>query len=225
VTKERYRKNIAAGLCGRCGQTAIIGETSCQRCKDKNKAVKEERVKAGLCTACSNLAKPGKIHCQVHLDMKNKNARIRQTKLIKQGLCRRCYAPVSDRNKVYCNSCAESSRLRHKEWHFNLKLQIIKGYGGRCSCPGCEITTPEFLTLDHINNDGSKLRKLFGNKKIGASLYQRLIKERFPKDTYQLLCFNCNSAKSFFGRCPHMAQVNFSIAEEGESKCQLAAIA
>lgn len=91
--------------------------------------------------------------------------------------------------------------LEHKRaLNRNLKEQVIIGYGGSCVC--CGEMTYEFLTIDHKNNDGNKERKIRGHSVRGYGFYLWLIKQGFP-DSYQLLCFNCNAAKAFFGRCPH----------------------
>jgi len=84
-------------------------------------------------------------------------------------------------------------------------MDLIKAYGGKCAC--CGISEPEFLTIDHINNDGGIERAQFGPKgKIGggtAKIYRLLLDRGYPKDNYQLLCFNCNIARSLFKICPH----------------------
>jgi 5-methylcytosine-specific restriction endonuclease McrA len=76
-----------------------------------------------------------------------------------------------------------------------LKKKIIEAYGGKCAC--CGESTYEFLTIDHINGRDK------GDKLMGAALYRALKNQGFPKDNYQLLCFNCNSAKGLYGQCPH----------------------
>ena len=79
-----------------------------------------------------------------------------------------------------------------------LRAQVIEAYGGRCAC--CGETTPEFLSVDHINNDGGQHRR---NGLSGPRFYRWLKATGFPKDAFTLLCFNCNCAKGFFGGCPH----------------------
>lgn len=88
---------------------------------------------------------------------------------------------------------------RRRAANGRLKRDVVTAYGGRCAC--CGETTPEFLTIDHIYNDGKKHRKEVGGS--GTKLYQWLRKHGYPKDRYRLLCFNCNCARSLFGLCPH----------------------
>jgi hypothetical protein len=77
------------------------------------------------------------------------------------------------------------------------KSEAISLYGGKCSC--CGEIQREFLTLDHINNDGASQRKELGN---GVTFLRYVLKER-PKDL-TVLCFNCNCAKGVYGTCPHL---------------------
>ncbi len=58
-----------------------------------------------------------------------------------------------------------------------------------------------FLTIDHINNNGAEGKILFNNNMY--AFYNFLIKKSFPTDDYQLLCYNCNCSKGFYGKCYH----------------------
>jgi hypothetical protein len=77
-----------------------------------------------------------------------------------------------------------------------LRKETLEAYGNRCAC--CGETTPEFLTIDHVANDGAKHRK-----EIGSRIYEWLKENGFPKSNFQLLCFNCNCTKGIYGECPH----------------------
>lgn len=117
-----------------------------------------------------------------------------------------------DHGKYLCKSCekqraqrkyiARKELIREQQRIYDLsnKRKVIEAYGGKCAC--CGENTIEFLTIDHINNDGAEDRKNNGNK-IGGKLYRWLIKNNFPQNGYQILCYNCNCAKGFFGYCPH----------------------
>jgi len=81
-----------------------------------------------------------------------------------------------------------------------LKAEVIREYGSLCKC--CGEDTFEFMSIDHINNDGARHReeaKCGG----GSTFYLWLKRNKFPKDNFQLLCFNCNYAKHRYGICPH----------------------
>jgi len=118
---------------------------------------------------------------------------------IKQAkyMCIFCCKEYSKRR--YTNR-KEIIREQQRVYDLSVKQKIIEAYGGKCTC--CGETTLEFLTIDHINNDGAEDRRQNG-KKSGGKLYRWLIKNNFPKEEYQLLCYNCNCAKGFFGYCPH----------------------
>lgn len=91
-------------------------------------------------------------------------------------------------------------RERNKKKRKHERDVVIEAYGGKCIC--CGESIKEFLNLDHKNNDGNIERKKFGS----AGQYKRAIKECFPKK-YQLLCFNCNLAKSIYKTCPHQIKI------------------
>jgi hypothetical protein len=86
------------------------------------------------------------------------------------------------------------------------KFDAMSGYSpdGLPKCGCCGISQIDFLTIDHVNNDGHIERKSKRHAASGNSLYRRIVKENWPSN-YQVLCFNCNCAKAFFGVCPHKA--------------------
>ena len=104
------------------------------------------------------------------------------------------------RNRIKTNAQATARRLRER-------MLLQNAYGNKCAC--CGETNPEFLTLDHKRNNGAAHRKsLRGNKRRngGGSTFWRWLRFRkYPKDNYQLLCYNCNCAKEFSVAkvCPH----------------------
>lgn len=88
-----------------------------------------------------------------------------------------------------------------KEYNQKYKKIVFDYYGWRCKC--CGETTPQFLTIDHTNNDGNLDRKLLGYRLTGWNFYAKIIREGFP-DRYQILCMNCNHGKRMNGgKCPH----------------------
>src|SRR5690242_1696519 len=102
-------------------------------------------------------------------------------------------------NEAYRKKCNESNLKwwknhpekiqQRKEKHLELKTIVIKHYSNnKMSCECCSENILAFLTIDHINNDGSLDRK-----KIGSTFkfYQYLINSNFPKP-FQVLCHNCN---------------------------------
>jgi hypothetical protein len=114
-----------------------------------------------------------------------------------QYVCKRCR---KIRDKKRYENRRELIRSKQRMYDLSVKIKIIMAYGGKCEC--CGENNIEFLTIDHIHNNGAQDRKNNGNK-LGGKLYRWLIKNNFPKDEYQLLCYNCNCSKGFFGYCPH----------------------
>lgn len=80
------------------------------------------------------------------------------------------------------------------KYKVNLKNSIIEAYGGKCNF--CHHSIREHLTIDHINGILTEEDK---KHRSSGGLYRYLVKNNFPKDNYQLLCYNCNCAKGFFG--------------------------
>ena len=87
-----------------------------------------------------------------------------------------------------------------KKNSWKVKMNILTHYGGKCVC--CGESIPEFLSIDHINNDGYKIRSNGKGRKGISSFYYWIKKNGYPTDL-QILCYNCNCAKGFFGKCPH----------------------
>ncbi len=97
-----------------------------------------------------------------------------------------------------CRPC--NSRVT-KEYYAKAKNSVFNHYGRTCSC--CGEDTQEFLTIDHVNNDGNEHRWSNGNRITGVHLYQKIVKAGFPTG-YQTLCMNCNFGKNANGgQCPH----------------------
>lgn len=95
-------------------------------------------------------------------------------------------------------AAAESARRRHLE----RRALIIKTYGGHCAC--CGEDELAFLGMDHIAGGGNAHRRsLTSDGSIAGSprFYFWIIHNDFP-DELQVLCHNCNFAKSH-GGCPH----------------------
>lgn len=87
---------------------------------------------------------------------------------------------------------------RHTQRNAKIKYDVMSHYGHKCIC--CGESEIKFLTIDHINNDGSKFKGTSYRK--GTGLYLWIIKNGYPS-TFQILCWNCNCAKGLYGSCPH----------------------
>lgn len=83
------------------------------------------------------------------------------------------------------------------------RAEVFDHYGRVCVC--CGERNIEFLTIDHINNDGNIHRASLNSHGGGKSIYRDLKKRGWPP-IVQILCWNCNAAKAIYGVCPH--QIN-----------------
>lgn len=92
---------------------------------------------------------------------------------------------------------AEEILSRRRERTRALKREVMDAYGGVCQCCGESIL--EFLTIDHINGGGRAHRERVGE----SGVYADLKKRGFPQEGYRVLCFNCNTARGYYGYCPH----------------------
>ena len=79
-----------------------------------------------------------------------------------------------------------------------VKKEIFDQYGNVCKC--CEEARSEFLTIDHVDNNGAEHRKEIGSG--SHALYLWLRRNNFPTN-FRTLCINCNFALGHSGYCPH----------------------
>lgn len=121
----------------------------------------------------------------------------------------------NERQRKYRRENPEKNRARAEKWYVAnkervllrlknkrdiLRNEVITAYGNKCAC--CGETRPTFLTIDHIKGGGSVVR--MANGWSGNTIYAILKKLGFPKDHYQLLCYNCNCGRYRNGGiCPH----------------------
>lgn len=128
--------------------------------------------------------------CNVSLSEENWNPGQRR-----QGhyICKAC---LSKRSKAWLDRTNFTTRYSWDE-----RVKAIEHFGGKCSC--CGETELKFLVLDHVNNDGAKQRRQLVAKN-GWRFYRWLRMNNYPNQfKLQVLCANCNTAKAYFGGCPH----------------------
>ena len=164
----------------------LTAHGSCKPCK---RIIAAERRNAGLCIQCGRKPRKGKVTCkkcwQSQLNYKNRN-----------------HSQILKNQKAKRRKNGKFIRAQHAAWTRALKLEMIAAYGGKCACVGCDVSHPDFLTLDHIDGYGARHRKQTGISG-GYRFFAWLKRRGFPKDRFQLLCWNCNCAKQHAGGCPH----------------------
>lgn len=187
--KQRRRKRLAQGLCGHCGLKPRFEDLKrCADCRDRDNAKHKDwmanaeatRAANGLCKSC------GKRKIAAH----------------SASRCELCLRDNRDRLKTPHHR--KTARERAKVHYQRYRLIVIDHYTkGKRRCQCCGESHLWCLTIDHVNNDGAKHRKRY--KVVGGmKLFRFIIDHGFPR-TFQILCFNCNAGKAYYGKgiCPH----------------------
>jgi len=182
-SKEWRMKKLSEGLCGTCGCRPHIEEQrECEKCRENRRIRQRNDYQKG----CHSKTK--------------KAIKARRERFKLEGLCANCGKNLPQNGYLTCEMCLNRSRDRGQL----LKDKVYETYGGYvCNC--CGETIQEFLTLDHIENDGADHRRSIGKGSAGSgyNLYRWIIKNDFPKN-FQVLCMNCNWGKRMNdGVCPH----------------------
>lgn len=152
----------------------------------------------GLCKKCGDVCED-RSFCDNCAPAIRESQRKSVAQRAEKGLCLRCGDPVAP-GKRKCRPCLDYVNQMATEKHHQLRLEVLRHYGGRCAC--CGETASAFLAIDHTNNDGSVQRK-----EIGASVrfYLWIKKNNFP-ETLRVLCHNCNFGSYLAGQCPHQIE-------------------
>lgn len=112
----------------------------------------------------------------------------------------------------YCRDCANDVRrasdAKHRDkrratvraGYYRRKMEVINHYGGKCAC--CGESEPAFLQIDHIDDDGATHRASLPHSGAAGVIYRWLKQNGWPEG-FQVLCANCNMAKSSRAGCPH----------------------
>ncbi len=128
-----------------------------------------------------------------------------------QAWCRQCASEYQLANRAASNERLRRWRKRHPEYQGKYlkkaRLEAIAHYSQTDppSCACCGENEPAFLVIDHIHGGGGKERR-----ELGRSLFPYLRSKGYPAG-YQVLCWNCNSAKYYQGICPHKTHEQRSV--------------
>ena len=96
---------------------------------------------------------------------------------------------------VYRQKHRLKKNIYGRDYHQILLAEARRTLGNKCACPGCEVSDPWFLTVDHIHG------KPKGTQRGHSAAYEAKV-SGWDKTKFQILCFNCNCAKSNRGFCP-----------------------
>jgi hypothetical protein len=81
-----------------------------------------------------------------------------------------------------------------KRLRMRSKIYVLKMYGGECAL--CNTDEMAVLSIDHINNDGYKDRKLSHSQ---YEILKRNLQNGQKRDDLQVLCMNCQFRKRIYG--------------------------
>lgn len=108
------------------------------------------------------------------------------------------YSRYKNKGYYMCRNC---NATRLKAYYRKCKQKVYEHYGKICAC--CGETEENFLSIDHVNNDGYSHRWKNGNRVVGSPLYVQVMQMGYP-NSFQILCMNCNFGKRMNdGICPH----------------------
>lgn len=126
------------------------------------------------------------------------------------GLCRNCGKRKPLPGHVSCRICYKRIQARYvtskeailksqKKYIDGLRDAAYRAYGGYiCAC--CKETKREFLTIDHVNNDGAAHRREIGRGVFTLFLWMK--RNNYPEG-FRILCMNCNFSYGMYSYCPH----------------------
>lgn len=192
ASKKRSALRKLNKICVRCKSPAS-NATMCRVCLDAWKDSRKQRIANKLCPYCGGPGGERKSICDECSNSRKQEAEHKRS----AGICVRLGCKnKADANSVSCSSCKEKTRITIR----SLKKIVLEHYGHKCNCEcGCDITRFEHLTIDHKNSDGAHQRRK-EKSHGGQTNYRRIIKSNFPDDL-QILCWNCNCAKEYYGGC------------------------
>lgn len=123
-----------------------------------------------------------------------------------QTLCIKCNSSKTYNSGVCVHKLFKKKGMTPSN---KIKSEVLLHYSNnqlRCDC--CSENELDFLTIDHINDDGAKHRKKLRKKGIhgGSGFYYWLKRNHYPAE-YRVLCLNCNFGRFYNnGICPHLSK-------------------
>ena len=207
--KDASRKQKVAifrkknGICTTCGtnkkkKSSNLCESCSKKASQSNRRLRESRKSDKICIRCGG--RPTYARYKICQECRKKEAKTKRQKYIDKGLCKNCGAhPIRSETTTTCQKCFDRAKANKKKRQSKNWEMILDHYGPKCNC--CGETTTEFLTLDHINNDGA-VHKRSLNTKDSHAIKKWVVQNHFP-DNFQILCYNCNCVRNTLGYCPH----------------------
>jgi hypothetical protein len=86
-----------------------------------------------------------------------------------------------------------NENLRNTNYRLHAMRMVCKQVVPICNHPGCGITDPDMLAIDHIDNDGGEQRKKY---RAGPQFHLAILRGDVLTDRLQILCANHNAKKA-----------------------------
>ena len=152
------------------------------------------------CRRCPRPTELGKSHCRTCLDHIAGRMKALADRRAAEGVCVTCGQVPPEAANLRCVPCRDRGRARATRYSRKIRDKAWDHYGGaHCAC--CGETDHNFLSLDHVNNDGADHRRSLADHSM--NFYQWLKLNNYPPG-YQVLCMNCNMGRwRNGGTCPH----------------------
>lgn len=167
--------------------------------------------KRGWCKKCASLR--AKKYYEAHKDKITASRRAQRSADIDRARAkdRGNYLRHAEARKEYSRAWRaankEHATSRDAEYRAQVRDAVFDAYGWSCAC--CSDSVPRFLTIDHVNGNGSEHRKL-----TGPALHRTLRREGYPEG-YRTLCSSCNAGRHINGGlCPHVAPITDPVSDK-----------
>lgn len=184
--REERPLRLAQGLCVNCGIRPLVPPfQKCEVCRERDRKYYHKRkAKAPeLCYSCrAPRDNPKSQYCTGCRDRKDELRWAR----VAAGKCSACAHREPRPGHKLCGTCLDYGKNRY----LALKDAAFRAYGGYV-CRWCGCTDRVVLNIDHVHNDGNRQRAELGT----ACILTWLKQNEYPPG-YQVLCRNCNWAKS-----------------------------
>lgn len=186
IRRAEFKSRKAEGLCISCGKPNDNGMTQCDACRGYGRTSRERKRSNGICFGCRNRPEPGMAYCRKCND---KSKKIRQSRR-SRGLCPKCNRKAV-KGMALCRLHRSYGKKMAAMCNRQLKKAAFEKLSGKN--PRCAICkTTDNLSVDHIHGDGHLDLMPSGERRHGAPLWRRVLKDPDAKSWARVLCMSCN---------------------------------
>lgn len=137
-----------------------------------------------------------KLNCNNH-NLNVRNWKIKNCDKVKLSIKNwkiKNYSSVSGYALNYRKQNLDRVKKLDNNRHHKAKEEALEILGNKCEF--CGETEFEFLTIDHVYDDGFEERK----SKQHRQIWRDIITNRVDRSRYRVLCYNCNSGRAILQR-------------------------